>query len=221
VRPAARDFADESDADLMVYMSMAADDPAAAQDAWAEFYSRHVDYTYAVCLRAYGGVLCGDTGVADLVTETFRKAYRNAHLFDAGGIEEAVRLRHRVRAWLGRIAQRLFQDILRARRRLETVHLAPEMWQQIPDSQPRTAESGELVERVQEALGELSEKEQLVIRVTFQWYRPGQAHQRLPNDVVADLAQTLATTPENLRQIRRRALRKIREYLEPTRTNGV
>jgi hypothetical protein len=53
----------------------------------------------------------------------------------------------------------------------------------------------------------------MVLRVTFQWYEPGREHQRLPNDVAADLADTLQTTPENLRQIRRRALRKIKAHL--------
>ena len=67
-----------------------------------------------------------------------------------------------------------------------------------------------------------ADKEQMVIRVTFQWYRPGKPHQRLPNDVVADLAETLQTTSENLRQIRRRALIKIREFLlEQPRTPGL
>ena len=43
--------------------------------------------------------------------------------------------------------------------------------------------------------------------------QPDHAHQRLPNDVAADLAETLGTTPENLRQIRSRAMKKIRTFL--------
>jgi len=53
----------------------------------------------------------------------------------------------------------------------------------------------------------------MVIRVTFQWYQPDREHQRLPNQVAKDLADTLGTTPENLRQIRHRALRKIEAHL--------
>ena len=212
-RPAERDGASDTDADLMVYMSMGADDPVAARDAWAEFYGRHVNYLYAVCSRAYGDTMCGDAGVGDLVAETFRKAFQCAHLFSAEGIEDPEHLRRRSRAWLGRIAQRLFQDALRKRRRLEMVHLDPDMWQQVPERTAEAQPDDERVRRVRDVLEQLSEKEQAVIRVTFQWYRPGQSHQRLPNDVVADLAATLRTTPENLRQIRRRALAKIRERL--------
>ena len=213
-RPAQRDFAHESEADLMVYMSMGDDDATAARDAWAEFYGRHVDYLYAVCVRAYGDILNGDTGVEDLVAETFRRAFRGAHLLRVDDSDGPVRQRRRSRAWLGRIAQRLFQDTLRRRRRLETVHLDMAAWQQVPE--PRAAvpgTNGELLGRVREALDQLSAKEQTVIRVTFHWYQPGKPHQRLPNDVAADLAGSLQTTPENLRQIRRRALQKIRRIV--------
>ena len=201
----------------MVYMSMSGEDPAAAQAAWAEFYARHVDYLYAVCLRGYGDLLTGDTGVGDLVTETFRRAFRGAHLFNADGDQDPERLRRRTRAWLGRIAQRLFQDILRKRRRLDLVHLEPELWERIPERTVEPAPNPELIDRVAAALNQLSEKEQIVIRTTFLWHQRGNAHQRLPNDVVADLAETLQTTPENLRQIRRRALVKIRESVGPMR----
>ena len=197
----------------MVYMSMSDDDATAAQDAWAEFYGRHVNYLHAVCVRAYGDVLNGDTGVGDLVAEAFRRAFRGAHLFRADDGEDPVRQRRRSRAWLGRIAQRLFQDTLRRRRRLETVHLDTAAWQQMPEPETPQSTDGEVVARVREALSQLSAKEQTVIRVTFQWYQPGKTHQRLPNDVAADLAGSLQTTPENLRQIRRRALQKIRRFL--------
>ena len=210
---AERAFAAETDADLMVFMSMSDEDPTAARHAWAEFYGRHVDYLYAVCQRAYGDMLRGDTGVGDLVTETFQRAFRHAHLFRPEETDEPQRLRRRSRAWLGRIAQRLFQDVLRDRRRLETVQLEPSVWEQIPACTPVPSADRALVERVGEALAQLTEKEQIVIRTTFQWYRPGQTHQRLPSPVVHELAETLCTTPENLRQIRRRALLRIRTFL--------
>ncbi len=76
------------------------------------------------------------------------------------------------------------------------------------------------VERVRKALQALSARERLVIQVTLQWQEPGAEHQRLPNDVVADLARTLRTTPENLRQIRRRALKKVKAMLREEQGNG-
>lgn len=208
-----RGYANDSDADLMVYMAMKDEDPVAARDAWGEFYARHAGYLQAVCQCAYGDILGGDTGVGDLVTETFRRAFERSHQFVAPDGVSPEHLRHLVRAWLGRIAQRLFQDVLRSRRRLEVVHVEAEAWEQVPAPEPEPGPPAERVERVRQALSRLSEREQLVMRVTFQWYQPGQAQQRLPGAVVDDLAATLRTTPENLRQIRRRALEKIRALL--------
>ena len=207
------DFANETDVDLMGYMSMRDDDPSTAREAWAELYRRHVNYLYAVCHRAYSHVLGSDAGVGDIVSETFRRAFQRAELFDANGIEDPDRLRRRTRAWLGRIAQRLVQDTLRRTRRLPTCQFETETWQSIPEQPDQPPRDDALVRQVRDAIDQLSEKEQTVIRVTFEWYRPGQVHQRLPNDVVTDLARTLETTPENLRQIRRRALGKIRDLL--------
>jgi len=207
------DFSSENDAELLVFMSMQDDDPAAAKEAWAEFYERHAEYLHAVCWNAYGTLLHGDTSVADLVADTFRRAFERAGQFvcDLTGDEDDVR--RLVRAWLGRIAQRLAQDVLRGRARLKLQHFEPEIWDRIPAADAAVDPADPRVERVREALDQLNDREQLVIRVTFQWYRSGQEHQRLPNDVADELAATLRTTPENLRQIRRRALEKIRRYL--------
>ncbi|HET6429855.1 MAG TPA: sigma-70 family RNA polymerase sigma factor [Phycisphaerae bacterium] len=203
----------DSDADLLAYMAMTADDPDGARAAWEAFYRRHAQYLHAVCLRAYGPLLGGDAGAADLVAETFQRAYERAGTFDAAGIDDGERLRLRARAWLGRIAQRLAQTTLRGRGRLRTRFLDQDAWQQVAREPDRGGADAETIGRVRRAIESLNEKEQAVLRVTFQWYQPERDHQRLPNDVAADLAASLGTTPENLRQIRRRALRKIETLL--------
>lgn len=205
-------MAGEGDADLLGYMSMDKDDPASARDAWAEFYRRHAEFLYAVCFRAYGALLGGEAGVCDLVAETFKRVYEHAARFDAAGLIEAEALRRRTRAWLGRVAQRLVQDALRGRRRLPAKELSAEAWQNVPPP-PRAPGDPEKIRAVRAAIDTLSPKEQMVLRATMQWYQPDRDNQRLPNDVAAELAATLATTPENLRQIRRRAMRKIKACL--------
>jgi len=219
--PARAEPADETDADLLLLMAMRSDDATGAAAAWAEFYRRHVPYLYAVCLRAYAGLLGGEPGVADLVADTFHRAYERAETFEPGGIEDPDRIRRRVRAWLGRIAQRLFQTAMRARASLPTVGLDPDRWQDVGPPPRPPAGDPRRIERVREAMRTLSEREQTVLRVTFQWYQLGRDHQRLPNDVAAELAEALRTTPENLRQIRRRALRKIEAYLRQPEPVGL
>jgi RNA polymerase sigma factor (sigma-70 family) len=208
-----QDYSSETDAELLVFMSLREDDPGAARDAWAEFYERHAEYLHGVCWRAYSQLLYADTGVSDLVVETFRRAFDHAGSFSCEGVAGGDEIRRRVRAWLGRIAQRLVQDLLRGRGRLSTINLAPEDWDRIPEQDPEPTVGAEQIQTVREALEQLPEREQLVIRVTYQWHRPDREHQRLPSHVVSELAATLRTTPENLRQIRRRALARIRAAL--------
>lgn len=209
-----QNFTDENDAELLLFMSMENDDPAAAREAWAEFYERHAEYLQAVCWRAYADFLNGEAGVGDLVAETFRRAFERAATFSCEESADPDAIRRRVRAWLARIAERLCKDMLRRRGRLGLFPLDQDALEQIPEPAAEPVVPGTDLERVQVALNQLSEREQLVIRVTFQWYQPGREHQRLPNDVVDELANALGTTPENLRQIRRRALERIRRALK-------
>jgi RNA polymerase sigma factor (sigma-70 family) len=201
---------DESDTDLLLLMSMRREDPAAARGAWEEFYLRHGRYLKAVCLRAFGSLLRGE--VDDLVAETFRRAYKHSESFQDGGVTDPDRLRRRTRAWLGRIAQRLMQDQLRGRSLLPTALLDQDHWQNISGRKVPASETKD-VARVREALARLSHREQMVLRTTMQWYQPDKQNQRMPAEAIEELAGTLETTPENLRQIRSRALRKLKEIL--------
>ncbi len=209
----AHELDDHDDSDLLACMAMADDDPALARTAWEAYFRRNVEYLYRVCLRAYGGILGGEAGVADLVAEVFRAAYEDADKFDPAGITDPDRLRLRARAWLGWIARRLVQDTLRGRSRLPTRNVELGHWQQTPAVERPRAGASAREQAARQAVASLSEREQLVIRTTLQWYRPEKQYQRLPNDIAADLAKTLGTTPENLRQIRRRAMRKIADLL--------
>jgi len=207
------ELANQSDADLLGLMALAEQRPACARAAWEVFYRRHADYLYRVSLRAYADLVGGEAGVVDLVAEAFRAAFVGARKFDPGGLADPQRLALRARAWIGWIVRRMVQDHLRGRTRLPARNLAPDYWQQVPEPgrQDPAPSAGETA--VRQAIERLSEREQLVLRTTLQWYRPEKAHQRLPNDVAADLARTLSTTPENLRQIRRRAMKKVAEYV--------
>ena len=114
------------------------------------------------------------------------------------------------------MAQRLAQDVLRGRRRLAAKELPAEAWQDVPPP-ARPVADPERTRAVRAAIETLSPREQTVLRVTMQWYQADKDNQRLPNDVAAELAATLATTPENLRQIRRRAMRKVKAFLQEHR----
>jgi RNA polymerase sigma factor (sigma-70 family) len=205
----------ETDDDLLVFITWKKDDPETACEAWAEFYRRHVDYLFGVCYKAFWKTLKSRDRVSDLVTDTFKRVYEHADSFKPSGVKDAEAMRKRVRAWLGTIARRLFLDRLPptdnqpAECQLEQDH-----WQNIPQPEAAEESDSELITVVKTAYQKvLTEREQEVIRVTLHWYDPSSDHQRLPNEVAAELAKHLGTTPENLRKIRERALAKLKEEI--------
>ena len=214
-------YSGETDADLLVYMSMGKDDLAASKSAWEEFYSRHARYLYAVSLRAYGALLGGEAGVCDLVADTFRRAYEHAGHFRRRRRDgsRAAASAHSGMVGPDRTATGA-EHVARSEQDADALPRSGRMAERSPGANREPAEDMAQTERVREALMALSERERLVLRVTLQWYRPGEEHQRLPNDVAADLARTLQTTPENLRQIRRRAMRKVAARLTEARQNA-
>lgn len=205
------DLSDETDDDLVVYMTWKQDDPAVACEAWAEFYRRHVGYLFGVCYKAFGKTLKTKDRITDLVTDVFKRVYEHADSFKLSGLTDRDAMRKRVRAWLGTIARRVFLDGLPpenappAECQLEQDH-----WQNIAQPDGVDKPDSELIAVVKNAMQKcLTEREQEVLRVTLHWYDPGSEHQRLPNDVAAELARRLGTTPENLRKIRERAIAKM------------
>jgi RNA polymerase sigma factor (sigma-70 family) len=207
------DLSGDPDDDLLVFMTWKQDDPAVAREAWAELYRRHAPYLFGVCCKAFLKTLKTRDRVSDLVTDVFKRVYERAESFKPSGLKDAEAMRKRIRAWLGTIARRMFLDRLppkdapAAECQLEQDH-----WQDI--AQPEsTEESGCRVTAAVKAAPQkvLTEREREVLGVTLHWYDPSSDHQRMPNEVAAELAKRLGTTPENLRKIRERALAKIEE----------
>jgi RNA polymerase sigma factor (sigma-70 family) len=201
-----------SDAELLERVAARKVDPFRARRAEAEFYERHARYLYAVLMRrAKGPLALTGAEVEDLVQETFFRAFERAHTFTPGDCVDGDELSRRARGWLGRIAQHLLADWLDGRREIA----ASPFLETVPgrdEDAPRSSRSPRR-ELVRAALDELSERERDVLRVSALYHRPGEEHQRLPNAVAAELATRWGTSGENIRAIRSRAMKKLREML--------
>lgn len=206
-------FGNDSDEDLLFFMGMKDDDPSAAEQAWAEFYSRHVEYLYRACLCAYGNTL-GEPGVEDLVHNAFIRSYEKASTFHASDQKGNPDFeRAHVRAWLGKIAENLLRDTFRHTCAL-TLVTDDELEQEY--SRNESGHSGESSIEIQlmvEALSTLTEREQHILRLTALWYRSGK-ELRIPSDELQKLASIYSTTIVTIRQIRKRAIEKVKVYVE-------
>jgi RNA polymerase sigma factor (sigma-70 family) len=208
----------DSDEELLFYMAMREEDGALARTAWDEFYTRHVNYLYGACRKAFGCM--GEEVVADVVQQSFVRVYENAGSFDGHG-KTGEDARWRTRAWLGTIANRVFLDTVRKQPVLVPALNDPDgseadiisrggKWWTCDDK----VEDSPRIRLLEQGLTKLNEKEREVLCVTAFWYRPGAAQQRIPPADLQRLAASLQTTGENVRQIRKRALSKLRDFIE-------
>ncbi len=206
-------LASVSDADLLRQMSAEPRGSAEARDAWAEFYRRHRRYLFAVCYRAYGTTL-GVDRVTELVQDTFVRAYEKAETYkvDTQAVGDDLD-RYRARAWLGRISENIFRDYFRHQPHVDFLDAADIPEGEQPPVPPDHEEPSHRANCLEQALGELTMREQDVLRATALWYQPGQRQQRMPNSAMKQLASSLDTTPANIRQIRVRAMNKLRALM--------
>lgn len=207
--------------DLALLQAIAAQASGAerANAAWKVFYQRQKGWLWTKC-RHVAFELGGDTWVEDIFLDTMECVYLYAHRFQLPvGVPRTSAGPH-IKAWLGKITN------TNLRKRLEghydEVTLEDAEWARQSAPHPADTEppqlSGAEQPAFRAAFASLSEREQVVLRVTFQYHHSGAHFQRLPNRVVADLSSQLGTTPENLRTIRSRALRKLRTALKTSPT---
>ena len=209
------DVGRDSDEDLLVFISWQEDQPDVAKAACSEFYQRHLKYVFAVIKRAFGEEL-GQQGVEDMVTDTFIRVFERASTYEACGEKDPDRQRRNVRAWIGAVAMNVCRDHFR---NPDTQLTLVDEWHDDHEAHRRKKEDSPVplsddLQCVHEAMKQLNDREESVIRMTMAYLKLDSKHQRLPNDVAEDLARSLDTSSTNIRKIRERAMKKLRENIE-------
>jgi len=84
-----------------------------------------------------------------------------------------------------------------------------------PDDEQKKGDDAEEspIGPLENAFMELEEREREVIRETMFWNNPGARQQRMPSDALQALATRLNTTTTNIRQIRSRAIAKLKHAM--------
>jgi RNA polymerase sigma factor (sigma-70 family) len=190
-------------------------DFSGARDAWGHFYVRHRCFLSRVCMANHAWLL-GEGGVKDIVDDVFMKVFDNADTFDSAEVCEPPVQERKVCAWLACIADNLVRDRFRGQPEICIVD-ADEMEQlggttdensiedQIPES--------ERMKLLKSVFALLSDTEQTVLRATMFWWQADQQHQRMPHTAMEQLSKQVDKSPENIRQIRARAMKKLEKYV--------
>jgi len=206
----AADFSEEPDEILLTYIG--ADEGEDGLAAWGELYRRHFVYLYKVCHRAYKKPL-GDVGVEDLVANTFLKVRESAaKTYKELGSSNEAENRRNVLGWLACVAKNLVKDLYRGKK-INEQNFDEDYWKEMASIKPQsTPEIDSLVQNLMKE--RLNETEIEILQTTFHWFDVGAKNQRLPSDVLSELANHLGMTTEGIRQKRKRAIEKIKVPME-------
>jgi RNA polymerase sigma factor (sigma-70 family) len=220
--------------DRELFVLMAERGPA-SNEAWADFYNRYVKDLYRVVCRLRG---VEQARIKELVQDTMIQVYVAAHTFQTGDVSDAEISRRRTLAWLCCIAHNLHWSTLRQQKGTPVSGLSRQDGED--DSQlstkGRRLYPGELhrevkeaedvvcgdsnddrispcMMRLREALDSLTERERDILIATFAYHKRGEKNQRLPNAIVKELCDRYGISRAHLRQLRKRALLKIEQYI--------
>lgn len=181
-----------------------------------QFHDRFANYLYQAALRKcrlYPELTQLDQ---DIVQETFLTAFSLIHEFDLSQESDSSKHEYIVKAWLGRIANNCFLKEYSKRKNEATLidyidNLSVYSETYITEGDTETEINNEFSQMLQEALEHLNEEHKTII---LEYAREGciNTNSHLSKGKMDYLCKLYNTTPENIRQIKKRALDKLKKY---------
>jgi RNA polymerase sigma factor (sigma-70 family) len=201
--------------DLFLMMAMKNDDRKKAELAFNEFHNRFSKYLYATIKKAtvpfytiYGDELCDGVFQNTLLT-IFEKADKFIIIDELNEKSKEMR----IKAWLGKIAQTEMYILLRELRTekdkicynteyinesdiLDTIEEP-----KLPSFERKLLDC---------ALSSLKERDRAILLTFYQYEEIGK---NTPANAIEELCEYFSTTKENLRQIKKRTLEKVKKHI--------
>jgi len=212
---------DIPDFELLRRMADAGANFAEARHAWGCFYVRHYRFLLRVAMSDHRYTI-GVEGVRDIVQQTFSKVFEGAKTFNHGEQCDASLQERKCRAWFLQIAENLVRD--RFRNQPEISLLDDQEIERLPqtvgpDATDDPVPETKRLQLLRSGLALLSDVEQTILRAAMFYWRPGEQHQRMPHGALLELSAQIGKTPENIRQIRSRAITKLEKYVNENLDN--
>jgi RNA polymerase sigma factor (sigma-70 family) len=183
---------------------------------WGSFYDRYKTYVYKLLYYVCRNYPSGTDIASDFTQMTFINALKGIHKFRLRHDLEPIAMDRSVKAWLGKIANRVF---LKEIAKWNSIELPEDLESEII---PREAdfhfqedeyieEARELVVKLRSAMSSLSERDQDVItRYADEGCIGTERH--LSDASMTYLCERYKTTSKNIRQIKFRSLKKIQKH---------
>jgi RNA polymerase sigma factor (sigma-70 family) len=208
-------FADDPPADLLDWISKG--DKLERTLASKELVQRYQGWLFGVLKRRLPQY--DKDFLADFVVQSFTAVFRRPDLFKRITGEDPVIQERRFKKWILVIANNRYNSWNRKQAPVttmddESLSIRAERFAQT--DAPRVEEpSSQRVDAVSMVMEELTERERDIL-YAYLSNCPDVANRqsKLPRDVIAELCVRYETTPENIRTIRSRTLKKVRAHLE-------
>lgn len=178
-----------------------------AWDAFGKIYQKYMEALWTLCLN-----VCGNNGYADNVFGATWKKVWNSPLYDYN--------EHKVNfmTWLSAVAKRAWLDI-KFKAVLGSDAEMPETSEGAKEFEFEEYMEEELPTiheaMLENALHQLTEKEYDVLMTYIEYDTDKKRH--VPDSIINELRVKYQTTAVNLRQIKCRALKKVKDYIEQHR----
>lgn len=181
-----------------------------------EFYRRFAPYIYRIALHSCQIYPGGESLARDLTQETFIKAFAAIDNFTITVGEDTI-FKKLIKAWLGKIANRLFLKLYSLRKNenaetelIETDEPSYDIFDTLFDP-PIEEEPSIYVKLLREAMGKLKEIDQHIVN-SYAAEGCLESTRHISDRAMHLLCETYNTTSENIRKRKNRALQKIREH---------
>ena len=217
------EISDADDEDLFLYIAVDRDAPE-SQMALQELWDRHGEWLQQRCMNVCKSYKQGNSYAGDLASVTFFKAIERASTYKAGETKNDSKGMNRTRAWLGQIAKNLLIDGFRNPQRAVTttplvndIELDSFSTQDFVEwffQQNDVRHSSSASEIIGSAFERLNLREQRVIIETILQRDKSPSGNYVFRGANKILSEEFGIHPDSIRQIRRRALKKIQEALD-------
>ncbi len=192
---------------------MKGEDDKEIQLARDEFYTRFSPYIYKIAIQGANNFLEPDFIASEVVQRTFGNAFKylsNFSLKDNLDETEATKI---IKAWLGRIANKVFLNTIAEFSNEKSVNKLLEINDLTADSlmeKTNLAISNPFMDKLQAALDDLKEIDRLIV-LAYAAEGCINSTRHISDNAMDFLCSTFNTTSANIRQRKKRALDKIKK----------
>lgn len=203
----------EALAELFLSMALKEDNRKDAEKAFCEFYTRYKNYLFTIVKNACEPwEMYGDELIEYVYDNTFLKVFEKAESFLIIEDIPFERQENRMKSWLGKIAQTEMFILLRQfKDEKEKIDYHDDMtFLEEPEEEIIQQKTEDFL-LAEKALRSLSERDRHIL-VTYLMFEDG--NKKLPSNEVQRLGETWDILPDNMRQIKKRSLEKVKIYIE-------